>query len=328
MARKRTLALALGGGGARGSLQVGALHALLEAGIHPDLLTGTSIGAVNAVFLAMHGFTIKALDDLKTAWFAAAKADLFPASTAWLAMRVLFNRIRVHPYQRLKDFFISQGVTPGLRFGDLPHMPVILVSADLNSHQPVYYGNDPQASVLDGLLASTALPPWVHPIESDGRFLIDGGAVSNLPIEPAITHGATKVIALGLFSPDEIDPNAHGFGPFWTKYLYTIEARQISLELELALAKGVPVHVVHLKTGSPLPALDFSRTQYLLEEGYRQMKIVLDSGAIPESYWKEGWFAVLKRLIVPSRQPIGRDQPASSNPGLPNQTGKPNQEKR
>jgi len=301
--KKQKLAFVLGGGGARGALQAGALRALLNAGIQPDLLVGTSIGAVNAVFLAMHGFNTKTLDDLKAAWLTAAKADLFPANTACLTLRVFFNRIHTHPYQRVKDFFIAQGVSPDLRFGDLPYTPVILVSADLNNSQPVYYGSNPQASVLDGLLASTALPPWIHPIESDGRFLIDGGAVSNLPIEPAIAHGATEVIALGLSNPDEIDPNAHGFGPFWIKYLSAVEARQISLELELARAKGVPVHVVNLKTGSPLPPWDFSRTQFLLEDGFHQMNQVLDLGEIRKSYLTGGWFAPLKRLFASRSKP-------------------------
>jgi len=259
----------LGGGGARGALQVGALHALLEAGIQPDLLVGTSIGAVNAVFLAMHGFTPKALDDLNTAWFAAAKADLFPASTTWLAMRVFFNRLHARPYQRLKGFFVSQGVSPDQHFSDLPHFPVVLVSSDLNNHRPVYYGGNPHDSVLEGLLASTALPPWVHPIETGGRFLIDGGAISNLPIEPAIAHGATEVIALELTNTDDIDLNAHGFVSFLTKYLNTIEARQISLELELARAKDVKVQVVTLKTEMSIPTWDFSHTDELIKCGYR-----------------------------------------------------------
>lgn len=278
--KKQKLAFALGGGGARGALQAGALRALLEAGIKPGLLAGTSIGAVNAVFLAMHGLTPQALDELDSSWFAAAKSDLFPANTAWLTVRVLFNRVRAYPYQRLKDFFISQGISPDLRFGDLHSVPIVLVSTDLNGRQPIYYGSNPRESVLDGLLASTALPPWVHPIEAEGRFLMDGGAVSNLPIEPAIAHGATEVIALGLTNPDEIDPNEHGFVPFWTKFLYTIEARQISLELDLARAKNIPVHVLNLKTSRPVSAWDFSQTQSLLDDGYRQMKLALDSGTI------------------------------------------------
>ena len=296
--KKRTLAFALGGGGARGALQAGALRALLEARIMPDLLAGSSIGAVNAVFLAMHGFTSQALDQLDSAWYAAAKAGLFPAKTAWLTLRVFFNRIHALPYQRLKDFFISQGVLPDLRFGDLPHFPVILVSADLNNHQPVYYGNDPKQFVLDGLLASTALPPWVHPIESEGRFLIDGGAVSDLPIEPAIVHGGTEVIALRLSNPNEIDPNVHGFGPFWIKLLNIVEARELFLELELARLKKVPVHVVNLMTNSPVPPWDFSRTKFLLEDGYLQMKVVLDSGKILIPHQSENWLTSIKKSIA------------------------------
>lgn len=295
--KKHPLAFALGGGGARGALQVGALRALLEAGIHPDFLVGTSVGAVNAVFLAMHGFTLQALDDLRMAWHDAAKADLFPAKTAWLAMRIFFNRLRARPYHKLRDFFISQGISPGLQFGDLPHFPVILVSADLNSHQPVYYGHDPRQSVLEGLLASTALPPWIHPLEADGRFLIDGGAISNLPIEPAMAHGATEVIALDLSNPDDTDPEAYGFGPFWTKYLNTVEARQIALELKLAQAQGIPVDVVHLKTDPPLPPWDFSRTDFLLDDGYRQAKQALASGLLTANPRKKGWLASLKKRL-------------------------------
>ncbi len=294
---KRSLAFVLGGGGARGALQAGALRALLEAGIQPDLLAGTSIGAVNAVFLAMRGFTPEALDQLNAAWYAAAKADLLPTSRSWLTLRVFFNRVGVLPYYGLRDFFISQGIGPDLKFADLRCFPVVLVSADLNNHQPVYYGDDPQQSVLEGLLASTALPPWIHPVESNGRFLMDGGAVSNLPIEPAIAHGASEVIALGLSNPDEIDPKAHGFGPFWTKYLYTVEGRQISLELELARAKDVPVHMINFKTGAPVPPWDFSRTPVLLEEGYRQMKAALVSGQIPLSRRDGSLSAALRRLI-------------------------------
>jgi NTE family protein len=288
---RRKLAFALGGGGARGALQAGALRALLEAGIQPDLLAGTSIGAVNAVFLAMHGFTPKSLDDLRTSWFAAAKADLFPANTTWLTLRVFFNRIHARPYQRLKEFFVSQGIKPDLRFRDLHHFPVFLISADLNSRQPVHYGTDPDDFVLDGLLASTALPPWVHPIESEGRFLIDGGAVSNLPIEPAITHGATEVIALGLSNPDEIDLNTHGFGPFWTKYL---RHRSASNLVGIGTGANQRDSCSHspLKTDSPLPPWDFSRTQFLLDDGYRQMKQALDSGFIPPR--ANGWLPQIK----------------------------------
>src|SRR3970282_1559461 len=89
---KRKLAFVLGGGGARGALQVGALRAVLEAGYQPDLLVGTSIGAVNASYLAINGFNQESLVGLARAWHDAAHADLLPANYLWLTVRSLFRR--------------------------------------------------------------------------------------------------------------------------------------------------------------------------------------------------------------------------------------------
>ena len=294
---KKKLAFALGGGGSRGALQAGALRALLQANIQPDLLVGTSIGSVNAIFMAMHGFSPQMLDKLDEAWLIVAKANLFPASTAWLTTQMLLNYVGVYPYSGIKDYFIAQGIRPDLRFGDLPHAPVILVSTDLNGRKPVYYGNDPQDLVLDGLIASAALPPWVSPIDSGGRMLVDGGMISNLPIEPALAYGATEIIAMGLSNPNEVSETTSGIGNTWTKFLNTIEARQIQLELALAQARNVPVHIIDLKTLVPVPAYDFSQTQFLLQDGYRQTKWALDSGLLAQLGQSDTWLSRLQNIL-------------------------------
>jgi predicted acylesterase/phospholipase RssA len=139
----------------------------------------------------------------------------------------------------------------------------------------------------------------VSPIEIGDRFLIDGGAFSNLPIETAVVHGAAEIIALNLTNLEEIETHAHGFGPYWTKYLYAIETRQRSLELEVACARGVPVHVVTLKTESPVSPWDFSQTETLLDAGYQQMKTMLDSGKLRLSQPEKNWLAFLKGFISP-----------------------------
>ena len=76
----KNVAFVLSGGGSRGALQVGALRALLEAGVQPDMVVGTSIGAVNATFLALHGFSKNGLDKLAAAWREAVKLDLLPTN--------------------------------------------------------------------------------------------------------------------------------------------------------------------------------------------------------------------------------------------------------
>jgi len=280
-APNRCLAFVLGGGGAHGALQIGALRALLEANIQPDLIVGTSVGAINAAFIAMHGFTTTSLEKLEQTWFMAAKADLLPANAAWLSVRVLFNRARAYPYHRMRDFFVAQGLSPDLHFGELSGPAAILVASDLNTQLPVFYGVDPQDSLLEGVLASTALPPWVHPLELNGKFLMDGGVISNLPIEPAIRHGATEIIALSLSSIESDNTVSHGFSPFLNKLMATIEKRHIYLEMELAQIMKVPVHLINLVTDQPMPIWDFSRTQTLIREGYRQTRLASVSGGIP-----------------------------------------------
>ena len=222
--KKKKLAFVLAGGGSRGAMQVGALQALLEADIEPGLIVGTSIGAVNASFLGVRGFNQESLNALKESWRAAAKADLLPSRMTWLTARILFSRVRANATHRMRDFFISQGLLPDIRFGDLKGPAIILVSTDINSFQPIFFGDDPNENVLDGLLASTALPPWVRPLAYGEKFLLDGGIVSNLPIEPAILHGAQEIIALGLSNPAIIDVETYGFTLFWEKMI-TIEKK-------------------------------------------------------------------------------------------------------
>ena len=300
---KPKLAFVLGGGGARGALQVGALRALLEAGTTPDLLVGTSAGAVNAAYLGIRGVSLDGVKALEEAWLAAAGMNLFPANALWLAVRALFNRPTPAVADRLLQFFLSNGLTPEMRFADIPAVPVYLVAADLNNGKAVVYGSDPQDSVLEGLMASTALPPWVAPIARPDQLLVDGGAVSTLPIEPALRMGAGNIIALDLQDARMISSEAQGFGPFMARLITTVENRQKELEMALAEAYGVRVRLVHLEGPEPTPLWDFTRSAELIECGYRQMWEVIDSW--PADH-RPPWLAWLSHMLQrKSRPPRG-----------------------
>ena len=209
------------------------------------------------------------LQALEQGWREAAEANLLPSSYLWLTVRVLFNRVSIRPYRhRLREFFVSRGLLPDLRFRDLSGPDLVLVAADLSNHRPALYGTDPDQLVLEGLLATTAIPPWVQPLEVDGSYLMDGGVVSNLPIEPALRCGATEIVALDLFDRRSLLANGEGFGPFLGKLLATVEQRQSELELELAQAKRVPVHHLRLQPPQPVPIWDFSQTESLIRCGY------------------------------------------------------------
>src|SRR5512137_1161935 len=105
-------AFVLGGGGARGALQVGALRALFEAGFKPDLLVGTSIGAVNAAGLALWGVDLAGVEALEQAYQEVAHANLMDPRLARITLRALTGHPNHHASQRAMEYLISKGITP------------------------------------------------------------------------------------------------------------------------------------------------------------------------------------------------------------------------
>ncbi len=271
---KDKIAFVLGGGGSRGALQVGALRALLEADICPDVVVGTSIGALNAAFLGLHGFTAETIDMLSAAWRDAALADLLPANYVWLTVRTLFGRGGGHMENRILPFLDSHGIGPDVHFGDLRGVPVRLVAADLNRSQQRVYGADPADRVLDGVLASAALPPWIHPLAQHDHLLLDGGFVSNVPIEAALAESPSRVIVLDISdSRSSFGVEAPGFGAWFDKLGNTIMQRQLDLELALAAARKVPTHHLRLQFAHIVAIWDFEHTEELMAAGYALAKV-------------------------------------------------------
>lgn len=274
---KKTLAFVLGGGGSRGALQVGALRALSEAGYQPDLIAGTSIGAVNGAFLAVHGFNQQGIDKLTRAWEASVDRDLLPANLWWQMMRLFFNRPDTGPLHRVHEFAIANGLTPDLRFKDIQGFQLYIVASDLNAARPVVFGLDPQDKLLESVEASMTLPPWMAPVKAKGRYLIDGAVVSNLPVEAALRQGATEIIALDLFDYTDIDPYGDGFGDLMFRLEKTTAGREVMLEIELAEARGVPVRRVCLVGDIAVQIWDFRHSIELMASGYQIMRAAIES---------------------------------------------------
>jgi NTE family protein len=266
---KPCLALVFSGGGARGAMQVGAVRALLEAGVEPDLLVGTSIGAANATGLALWGVDLAGIDALERTWQDAAGASLLDRRLSWLFLRRALGHPNTHGSRHIAQFLNAKGITSDLRFDQITGVRLALVGADLASGQPVIYGRDPDQSVLEGVLASTALPPWFAPIEKDGQYIVDGGFLSNLPIEPALTMGATEIIALDLGASDKAgETSSDGLMPYIDKLSAAIMRRQNALDTALAEARGVPVYRIELTDPIPTPIWAFNNHSQLITAGY------------------------------------------------------------
>lgn len=262
------LAVVLGGGGARGAMQVGALRALFEAGYKPDLLVGTSIGAVNAAGLALWGVNLDGVTILEWAYQAMAETDLMDSHLERLALRAMSGRPNHEGSQRVREFMISAGLSPDLRFDEIKNVRLGMVSIDLISSQTLIYGEDPTQSVLDGLMASIAIPPWFAPVEEDDRYIVDAGAVSNLPIESAVRLGATEIIALDLNDPASWIGKVRWSNPHADELIFTVLQRQRYMETVFAESKGVPVRCVELRSSPAVPLWDFDAYKDLIETGF------------------------------------------------------------
>lgn len=183
------VAFVLAGGGSLGAVQVGMLEALTAAGVRPDLVVGTSVGAVNGAFVA--GGTEPAdMADLKRIWLGIGRGDVFPVRPV-RGLSALLTRgdalFSPEPLRRL--------VTRHLRYRRLEDaaVPVALVAADLVSGREVVLRSD---DAVDAVLASSAIPGIFPPVTLGDLKLVDGGFVNHTPISTAVELGATTVYVL------------------------------------------------------------------------------------------------------------------------------------
>lgn len=183
-------AFVLGGGGILGAAEVGMLGALLEAGITPDLVVGTSIGAVNGALLAADP-TPAAVRRLEALWLQAVtrgplRRNLRDRMSALAATRA---RAAAHPgpLRRL----LAENL-PVQRIEELP-ITFACVASCIERAAEHWFTSGP---IVPAVLASAALPGIFPAVEIDGEHFLDGGLVNSIPLDRARKMGAQRVFVL------------------------------------------------------------------------------------------------------------------------------------
>src|SRR5438094_5561002 len=184
----RKVAFVLSGGVSLGAIQVGMLKALLETGIKPDFLVGTSVGAINSAWIAGWPST-EGVAKLEELWLGLRRDDVFPLG--WTAATGLLGRT---------NHLFSNAALRNLLERNLPYerlenaaVPVHVVTSELKSGQAVVLSSGP---AVPALLASTAIPGVFPPVTIGRRELVDGGVADMTPIAAAIEQGATQIYVL------------------------------------------------------------------------------------------------------------------------------------
>jgi len=184
-----TTAFVLSGGGNLGAVQVGMLQALADRGIVPDLLVGTSAGAINAAFLAA-GPSPARVDALAQVWAGIRRRDVFPTSPA-AALRAATGRANSFVDPRSLRRLLERHLT----YGRIENAcwPLAVVATDVTTGMEVILRH---GDVVDAVMASAAIPSVFPPVEVDGHTLMDGGIANNTAISVAGGLGADVIYVL------------------------------------------------------------------------------------------------------------------------------------
>lgn len=268
--RRDRTAFVLSGGGPYGALQAGALRALIEAGIQPDLIVGTSVGALNGAFLAKDP-THEGIARLRDVWLELRDEDLFPGvrrRSSWARMLMRGNRI-----------FDSSGLISLIEtrleaetFEEV-QLPIGVVATDLESGKDTVFSSGP---ILPPLLASSAMPGIYAPVDIDGRFFIDGGVTNSVPLMPAVEMGAGRIYVLNCSGGDQerrplhrpMDYLLHAF-MLARSQRYARDVVDLQERVEI-----VQVPTPYLGFAVPFTSLDHS--EMMLRVGYEEAARFLD----------------------------------------------------
>ena len=180
------IGLVLGGGAARGFAHIGVIQVLEEAGIHPDLVVGTSAGSLVAAFYASgkNGAQLqKIAETMEEATFADWTLPIFSR-----------GMLRGEALSR----YVSTQVN-GRAIESMP-MPLGIVATDLNNGLGVLFQRGDTATAVR---ASSAVPALFQPVKISGREYVDGGLVSPVPVRYARQMGAELIIAVDISSAPE-----------------------------------------------------------------------------------------------------------------------------
>jgi len=283
-------AFVLSGGGNLGPLQVGALRALLDAAIYPQMIVGCSAGALNAAYLA-RGASYAQLDELTTVWHSVTTRDIYPGHRLSALWRFLSGQDSLYDNRNFYAFLQHHGTTPAHTFAHIRKVKLYVTATNLHTGRLHVFGDNPHDSILDALMASTALTPMHPPWEVDGEFYIDGGTITPLPLRVALDRGATEIYSLHIESgngvAEDAPSDAHqrllrGVPAVLTRSVTTMLRLQAQHDLLLTEGhKRVKLHYIRLWVPDPPAPTDFSQAEELISIGYVATKAYLDQTVKP-----------------------------------------------
>ncbi len=268
-------AFVLGGGGVLGSAEVGMLRALLEHEIRPDLVLGSSIGALNGLAVAADP-TLDAVAKLTETWISLEARDVFSSSLAGQVANLVRSGTFLHDNGSLRSLLeIDAGHT---RIEELA-VRFQCVAASIERAGAHWFEEGP---VVDAVLASCAVPGLLPAVQIGDEHFMDGGLVASVPVGRAAELGARRIFVIHVGRLEQ--PLSVPRRP-WDVALVAFEiARRHQFVDELArLPEGIELHM--LPTGSTTTGLRMryrspSEVRRRIDNAYRASTAYLDAAGL------------------------------------------------
>jgi NTE family protein len=239
-----TTAFVLGGGGVLGAVEVGMLRALFERGIAPDLVLGTSVGALNGAMVARDP-SPAVTERLAELWLSVSRSrEVYgdrPLRTVRRAVSTGTHIYSAKPMtRRLQEEFGDQLIE------DLP-IPFQACAASIERSAEHWFTSGP---LVDAVVASAAVPGLMPPARVGGEHYLDGGIVNSIPVARAVELGATRLFVLQVGRIDR--PLSVPRRPWEVARVSFEIARRHRFLREMAeLPTGVRAHVLPARGTSP-----------------------------------------------------------------------------
>lgn len=266
----------LAGGGSFGAIQVGMLQALVAHGLAPDLVVGSSVGAINGAYFA-GAPDAEGLARLEAIWCGLRRRTVFPL--AW-------GRLLGLNSAAVSGFAVDPSGLRGLLERCLSYqaleqarVPMHVVATDQLGGGTVTISRGP---AVEAVLASCAIPAVFPPVHLGGQFLIDGAIASNTPISVALELGARRMIVLPTGFACALDAPPRGAIANILHAVTLVIAHQLTSEFERCHERAQIIMVPPLcpLTASPY---DFSHAADLIRRAAEQTRRWLDRGGLSRS---------------------------------------------
>jgi NTE family protein len=267
--RPRT-AFVLSGGGNHGSAQVGMLMALLERGILPDVIVGSSAGALNGCGLGTDP-TLGGVEHLASVWTSLRTEHIFPGGRIGRAWSLLSGGDHLYSNQGLAD--LIDRVARASRFSDLL-VPLRVIATDLATGEEVVLASGP---LKPALLASSALPGSFPPVVHDHRTLVDGGVVDNVPLCHALAGPVDRVFVLNVSGGVADGPVRNPLDVVLRAFAI---ARNQRFERELATAPPSIEVIVLPRPADGRSPFDFTGAETIIDEAHALAGRFLDARVV------------------------------------------------